>query len=80
MADYSYYREKRPKCPHCGVVDKMDDPLSDLFEDEAIVSLDCQSCGKEYVVTVSVSFKYTSFPDMDAVEEDHFGPSEVSHA
>ena len=37
--DYSYYREKAPKCPHCGTVDKMDDPLSDLYQDEAIVHL-----------------------------------------
>jgi predicted nucleic acid-binding Zn ribbon protein len=72
---YDYYHAKAPKCPHCGANDKMEDPLSDLFEDEAIVHLDCQSCGKDFVVGVSVSFKYTSYADDNAISDDEFGPA-----
>jgi len=78
--DYNYWREKAPKCPHCGAVDKMTDPLSDLFQDEAIVHLDCGSCGKDFVVCVNVSFKYSSAVDEDAVSDDHWGPREADAA
>jgi len=78
--DYSYYRERLPKCPHCGTVDRMDDALSDLYVDEAIVSLDCPKCEKEYVVTVSVVPKYTSYVSEDALEADEFGPRKADAA
>ena len=72
---YDFYRAKAPKCPHCGAVDKMDDPIADLFQDEAIVSLDCEACGKSFHVTVAISFKYTSYADEHAVDADEFGPA-----
>ena len=73
-SDYSYWRHTTPKCPHCGKLDEMDDPLSDLFEDEAIVHLDCQFCGKDFVVCVSAKFEYSSAVDEDAASDDIWGP------
>ena len=78
--EYSYWRAKAPKCPHCGKDDRMEEPQSDLFEDEAIAQVNCQFCGKDFVVcvSVSVSWKYSSAVDEDAVSHDHWGPRETA--
>lgn len=77
--DHSYYRERAPKCPHCGAIYRTDgDSPSGMYEDEAIVSVACGSCDKDFVVTVSVSFQYTSYTDEDAIFDDEFGPREAA--
>ena len=78
--DYSYFRGRIPKCPHCGTEERMDDPLSDLYVDEAIVTIDCPKCENEYVVTVSVVPKYTSYVNEDALQDDAFGPQKAGAA
>ncbi len=78
---YDFYCARAPKCPHCGAIYRTDgDSPSGIYEDEAIVSVACEPCGKDFVVTVSLSFKYTSYTDEDAVGSDEFGPREATEA
>ncbi len=75
-----YWRETKPKCPHCGErfdVWDGDNPLSLNYEDGGHTTLECASCRKEFVCVTTVEYSFSTAVSEEAADEEEWGPQQT---
>jgi len=78
-----YWREPRPRCPHCGVPFEIwsgDNPLDLNYNDGGKTTLECGACEKEFVCVTVVEYSFSTAVSEEAADEEEWGPQQPEAA
>lgn len=76
-----YWRNKLPKCPHCGTdfqVWEDDNPQALGYDDGDHTTFECASCGKEFVTVTTVEYVFSTAVSDEAASDEEWGPADLS--
>ena len=83
MDETDYWRNEKPKCPHCGTdfdVWDGDRPLDLNYEDGGHTTFNCGSCSKNFVCVTEVHYKFSTAVSDEAADDEQWGPQEADAA